>query len=329
MTETGHGRPLPAIALAAVVILSLLLLAPAARAASPFGNVVEVKLPRPTTTEVLLGRVVIDMQARTGGPARGSLNVRRAGGSLPAGYSVAAVQARPKGSRVTVRLVAVRGTGAARAGGPLRVKLRIGGSKVVYRRATTATVPIAPDTTVRRAPECRTIVNEAAGWKPVSGLARASVEGTRYAARSAVGAAQQIACSVRIPSVSSIGASSFLEAVDPEFAEEPGATVEGFFATWVKNPDGSARICVFVRGERGGTGDVLVASTTQPFTLSSSDGVAKTSTDVAGEGEYAFRVRWRQSDGTFRTSESAVRVPAGGGRGDDPPAPYSAAGTCA
>jgi hypothetical protein len=328
MKKTGHGRPPAVIALAALTFL--LLAAPGARAASPYGNVVEVRVPRPGPSEVLLARADVVMQLR-GGVTQGdlgSLRVRRAGGTLPAGYSVAGVQARPRGKRVTVRLAAVRSGSAARAGAPLRVRLRIGGSRVAYRRVTTATVTIAPRTSVRRTPDCRGIVGESAGWRPVSGIAAMRIGPfTSWGARAAVGAAQQIACDRRLPTIPTQLIAGFLEAVDPDF-DTARAAVEGFFATWVKNADGTARICVFVRGGTGGTGDALVGTTTQPFTLSEDAGVARTVTEVAGEGEYAFRVRWRQPDGTFHTSESAVRVPAGGGKGDDPPAPYSAAGVC-
>ena len=52
--------------------------------------------------------------------------------------------------------------------------------------------------------------------------------------------------------------------------------------------------------------------------------------DVTHSGSYAtVRGCQRQSNGTYRDSESAVRVPAGDVQGDAPPPPYSAAGTCA
>ncbi len=328
MILTGHGRLIGAIALAVLILLSL---SPVARAQSPYGNVVELTLPRPAADEVVLANSEIEMTRRAARVAQlGSLDVRRAGGRLPRGYGVTAIQARPRGDRVIVRLVAVRASAAARPGRSLRVRLRIGTSRVVYRRATTTTFAIGPRTTVRGARRCGTIVGEASRWRSVRGLAGLGIGGERFGARTAVGAAQQIACRRRILSVPSEAAERFLVAVDDDFvgADGGGGSVEGFYATWARDAAGNARICVYARGDRGGEGDVTVASTTQRFTLDDTSGVARVDTPVAGEGEYAFVVRWRQPDGTYRESESTLRVPGGGTKGNDPPAPYSAAGTC-
>ncbi len=328
MNRTGHGRPLGVLALA---VLALLALAPTAPAASRYGNVVEVSVPRPAGSQVVLARLQVKMGLRAGrSGGLGSLRVRRVAGRLPAGYGLAAVRARPRRGVVTVRLAAVRTTSAARAGAALRVRLRIGGSRVVYRRATTFAVAIGPRTaSVRGAPGCATINGEASRWTPVRGLRGIRLAGTVFSARTAVGAAQEIACSRSIRSVSDFAAERFLNAVDSRFAGGAAGPVEGFFATWVNDGAGNAKVCVFVRGARGGTGDVSIAGTTQPFRLDDANGVARVDTAVPGPGEYPFLVRWRQPDGTIRESESSLRVPAAAGRGDDPPQPYAAAGSCA
>lgn len=327
MIRTGHGRPLGAFALAVLVLLAL---APTAPAASRYGNVVEVSVPRPASSQVVLARLQVKMGLRAGrSGGLGRLGVRRAAGRLPAGYGVAAVRARPRRGVVTIRLAAVRNSSAARAGGPLRMRLRIGGSRVVYRRATTWAVGIGPRTaSVRGAPGCATINGEAARWTPVAGMRGIALAGTVFGARTAVGAAQEIACSRSIASVSDLAAERFLNAVDARFAGGTAGPVEGFFATWAKDAAGNAKVCVFVRGARAGTGDVTIAQTTQPFRLDDAQGVARVDTAVPGPGEYPFLVRWRQADGTFRESESSLTVPAGTGRGDDPPQPYAAAGSC-
>lgn len=304
--------------------------APAAQAQVKYGNVVPVQLPAPKGDEVVLARVQVQMEISrkiSPRPAEiGPLTVRRAGGGVARGYSVTAVRARPSGNLVTVRLAAVR-TGS-RSLRRLSFRLRIGTRRAAFVRARTRTVAMDPDVRVRRLPECSRIAREASRWSVVRGLAGVRIGGERFGARTTVGAAQQLACRRAIPAVPAGAAERFLLAVHPRFAGSPGAPVEGFFATWAKAQDGSAKICVFVRGEPRGTGDVTVGTTTQPFTLDADRGVARTETAVPGEGEYAFRVRWRQSDGTFRESESTIRVPAGGTRGNDPPEPYSAAGTC-
>ncbi|HEV2814146.1 MAG TPA: hypothetical protein VGW10_12910 [Solirubrobacteraceae bacterium] len=331
MIQTGHGRPRRALPLAALVLLTAFLAGAAtAPAASRYGNVVEVVVPRPAANQVVLARVQVEMGLRRGFQgARGRLNVRRAGGRLPRGYSVTAVRARPRGSTVTIRLAAVRSSSPARAGRSLRVPLRIGHSGLAFRRARVWTVPIGPATAVRRTRDCTTIAGEAARWSPVGGLARLSIGGERYSAQTTVGAAQQIACEKRIRSVSANAAARFLTAVDPDFADGAGGgTVEGFYATWARDAAGAARVCVYVRGARGGTGDVTVASTSQQYTLDDDTGIARLVTAVAGEGEYAFTVRWRQRDGTYRESVSTLRVPPSGQKGNDPPAPYSVAGPC-
>jgi hypothetical protein len=207
----------------------------------------------------------------------------------------------------------------------MRVKLRVGDPRHTYVRAVTSTVPIGPNTRVRSNRDCRTINAEAARWTAVPGLASVRVEGLRFSARTAVGATLELACEKDIRSVS--GRERFLNTVDRDFAGG-GGVVEGFYATWARGADGAPRICVYVRGARGGEGDVTVASTRQRFELDDANGIARVDTVVAGEGEYAFTVRWRQADGTFRESESSLRVPAGGEKGNDPPEPYSAAGNC-
>jgi hypothetical protein len=305
-------------------------LAPAAHAV-PYGNVVPITLPAPKGDEVVLARVQIGMEisrkVRPSPASIGPLTVRRAGRAPARGYAVNAVRARVRGKQVTVRLVAVRtGNRSLRR---LRLKLRIGTARAAFTGARTRTVAMNPDARVRRLPECGVIGGEAMRWRPVAGLAGVRIGGERFGARTTVGAAQQIACRRAIRSVPSAAAERFLVAVHPAFAGGPGSPVEGFFATWARGEDGGTRICVFVRGDAGATGDVTVGTTTQPFTLDDDRGVARTQTDVPGEGEYLFTVRWRQSDGTFRETESTLRVPAGGTRGDNPPAPYSAAGACA
>lgn len=313
---------------AAVSIFVLAALAPAAHAV-PYGNVVPVTIPAPKADEVVLARVDVGMEisrkVRPSPASIGPLSVRRAGRRVARGYAVTGVRARPRGNRVVVRLAAARI--GRRSLSRLRLKLRIGTRRAAFTAAQVRTVAIDPRTRVRRLPECGVIGAEAARWSPVRGLARLTLGGDRFGARATVGAAQQIACRKPIAAVPAGPAERFLLAVDPRFASSPSA-VEGFFATWVRDEDGSARVCVFLRGEPGGTGDVTVGTTTQPFALDDDRGVALTRTDVPGEGEYRFVVRWRQPDGTFRETESTLRVPAGGTRGDDPPPPYSAAGSC-
>ncbi len=75
MIRTGHGRPLGALALAVLVLLSL---APTAPAASRYGNVVEVSVPRPAASQVVLARLQVKMGLRAGrSGGLGSLRVRR------------------------------------------------------------------------------------------------------------------------------------------------------------------------------------------------------------------------------------------------------------
>jgi hypothetical protein len=332
MIQTGHGRPLRVFALGALLLLAPLL-APgsaAAQAVQPYGNVVELAVPRPASDQVVIERVRVSMALRAGVRPRplGRLNVRRAGGRLPRGFAIAGVRARPRGNVVTVRLAAVRTSAAARGGAPLRVRLRIGGRHVVFRRARTSTIAIAPDRLVSGQRDCARMSREARGWTPVGGLRAVALGDERFGARVAVGAAQQRACRRRLAAVLAVAAARFLAAVDEGFAAGPDGAIQGFFATWVKNPDGTAKVCVYVRGAPGGTGDVTVASTTQPFRLDAERGVARTVTQVAGEGDYAFTVRWRRGS-TYERSGGVVSVPPGDAPGDPPPAPYSAAGSCA
>lgn len=330
MILTGHGRPLRAGALGALLLSLLLTPAVADAARAPYGNVVTADVRRPAGDEVVLTRLHVDMALRVGVAQRplGRLNVRRVGGQVPRGYALAAVRARPRGSKVTIRIAAVRTSGMARAGRPIRVKLKIGGRHVVFRRASTWTVAVAPGVRPRREPSCRTIVGEAVRWTAIAGLRAIALGSERFAARTAVGAAQSRACRRAIPSVSRSAGQRFLAAVDERLAGGPRGPVEGFYATHTKSPDGTAKVCVYVRGGRGGTGDVTVAALTQPFTLDDEAGVARTVTQVPGDGDYAFTVRWRQPDGTYDQSRSVVRVPPGTAPGEAPPAPYSAAGPC-
>ncbi|HEV3002307.1 MAG TPA: hypothetical protein VGW75_16315 [Solirubrobacteraceae bacterium] len=324
MNRTGRGRPPAALALA---VLALLAAAPAAPAASGYGNVVDVALPRPAADEVVLARLQAAMTLRPGRRGGlGSLAVRRAGGRLPRGFALAAVRARPRGATVTVWLAAVR-TRAARGGRPLRVRLRIGGARVAYRRATTWSVGVRPGRRVRGVPGCGTISGEAERWTAVGGLRSIALGGQRFAARTAAGAALEVACRRSIRSLSPLAAERFLNAVDARFAGT-GEAVEGFFATWARDAAGNAVACVFVRGARGGGGDVTIAGATRRFALDAEHGVARVDAALPGPGDHPFLVRWRQRDGTVRESESTLRVPAGGTRGDGPPPPYSAAGSC-
>jgi hypothetical protein len=147
----------------------------------------------------------------------------------------------------------------------------------------------------------------------------------RFGALTAVGAATELACRRDIESIT--GTDRFLIAVDREFLRG-GAAIEGFYATWAREPDGAPRICVYVRGRRGGSGDVTLAGSTQGFRLDTTRGVGRVDAVVPGEGEYAFTVRWRQRDGTLRESDSTLRVPASEPKGGDPEEPYSSAGNC-
>jgi hypothetical protein len=321
MIQTGHGRPL----FAALVLLTVLLAAAPAAPAASRDNVVEIAMPRPAADQIVLARVQVKMGFEARVAQVGRLNVRRAG-RVPAGFAVAAVRARQRGDTVTVRLAAVRTSSSARSGGRLRVKLRVGAPRHTYERAVTSTVPIGPGTRVRRHRDCATINGEAARWQAVRGLSAVRLEGIRFSARTAIGAALELACERDIRTVA--GTDRFLVSVDRDFAGGGGGVVEGFYATWARDAAGNPRICVYVRGRRGGEGDVTVASTTQRFELDDARGVARADTPVAGEGEYAFKVRWRQPDGTYRESESTLRVPADGQKGNDPAEPYSAAGNC-
>ncbi|HEX2084577.1 MAG TPA: hypothetical protein VHF89_02765 [Solirubrobacteraceae bacterium] len=328
MIQTGHGRPLGATALGALVLIVVsLAVAPGAHAR--LTNVIPVDIPRPAADEVSLVRVEARMSYQAQVAGLGDLPVRVTG-RLPRGFAVAGVRARPRGDTAIVRLVAVRTTSRAPAGRDMRIRLRIGSYPThVYRHALMRAVRIGPSTRVRRPTGCATIVGESARWRVVRRAGAIGVDGVRYGARTVVAAAQQLACDKRIPTVSSTAMEQFLTAVDPDFAASDGSgAIEGFYATWAKAPDGSARICVYVRGDRGGSGNVTVASTFQEFTLDDDTGVTRVDTAVPGEGEYAFVVRWRQPDGSFRESESTLRVPGGGTKGQDPPAPYSAAGPC-
>jgi hypothetical protein len=330
MIEIGHGRPLRTSALAALVLLTLLLVAAPAASAKSHGNLIEALVARPKADQVVLGRVEVRMGSDARVARVGALNVRGAGG-VPAGYSVAAVRAKQRGDTVTIRLAVVRATGAARGGRGMRVRFRVGRRGLTYKSAVTNSVPIGPDTRVRLARDCRTISAEASRWRAVRGFTGVRIGSERFAARTAVGAAQQIACEKRIGSLSGEAADRFLLAVDPGFAgaSEGGGVTEGFYATWAKDASGNARICVYARGRRGGDGDVTLNGVRQAFTMDDTSGIARVDVGVPGAGEYSFTVRWRQADGTFRSSRSSLRVPEGGQRGNDPPDPYSAAGPCA
>jgi len=335
MIQTGHGRPRRALALGALLLSLLLSLvlapAPAGAAKAPYGNVVQVDVRRPAGDEVVLTRVRVHMALRRGVAPRplGRLNVRRVGAGLPRGFAIAGVRARPRGGLVTVRLAAVRTGRAARARGPLRVRLKIGGRHVVFSRASTWRVAIAPGVRPQREPGCAAMGGEAQRWTAVAGLRAIALGGERFGARTAVGAAQARACRRRLASVPADAAQRFLTAVDGRLGGGPRGPVEAFYATWAKHPDGTAKVCVYVRGGRGATGDVTVGSAWQPFTLDDDTGIAKTVTEVPGDGEYAFKVRWRQPDNTYDQSAGLIRVPPGNPPGESPPAPYSAAGPCA
>ena len=326
MIRTGHGRPLRSSALGATLIVLLLGLAAPAGAQSPYGNVVTALVPRPAGDEVVLARLDVEMARRSAGARLRGLAVRRVGGSVPSGYGITAVRARQRGATVRVRFAAVRTGVGARAPG-IRIRLRIGGRGVVYSRARTRSTRIAPGDGAWRSPDCRVLGAEARGWRPVRGLAALVIDGERYSAPTAVGAGLEAACQRNVPSVSQLAAERFLGSVDPRFVGETGGEVEGFYATWVKNPDGSGTVCVYVRGDWGGSGDLLINGRRTPFTLDDQRGLARVDT-VLAPGEYAFTVRWRQPDGTFRQSGSSIRVPAGAVNGEGPPAPYDAAGPC-
>ena len=327
MIRSRHGGRLGASTLGAVVSLALILvLAAPAAAQSPFGNVVNVAVPRPAGDEVVLVRFDVEMARRSAGARLRDLPVRRVGGSIPSGYGIAAVRAIQRGSTVRVRLAAVR-TGDGSRGPAMRLRLRIGGTGVVYRHAGQRSVRMAAGDGAWRGGDCRIIRVEAAGWRSVPGLRGVTLDGERYSARTAVGAGMEAACQRNVPIVSQLAAEQFLGSVDPGFVGETGGEVEGFYATWVKNPDGNGTICVYVRGDWGGTGELLINGGRTPFTLDDTRGLARVDTVVA-PGEYPFTVRWRQPDGTFRQSASSIRVPAGAVNGEGPPAPYSAAGPC-
>ncbi len=167
---------------------------------------------------------------------------------------------------MTIRLAAVRNTSAAppgnraaRAAADRRLAGRLPARDDVCRRHRPGD-GVGP----RRAPGCATINREASRWTPVRGLRGIALAGSVFGARTAVGAAQEIACSRSIRSVSDLAAERFLNAVDRRFAGGAAGPVEGFFATWSKDAAGNAKVCVFVRGVRGGTGDVSIAGTTRP-----------------------------------------------------------------
>jgi hypothetical protein len=318
-----------------ILVLGFLLaalLAPAAHAQVEYGNVVPVAVPAPRGDEVVLAKVLVSMEANRRARPRprgiGPLTVRRAGRGIPRGYAVTAVRARPRGNRVLVRVAAVRTTGG-RVRGRLRFRLRVGTSRAAFTSAQIRTAAIDAETRVRRQPDCSGIGGEADGWSLVRGLSGVRLEGERFGARTTVGAVQQLACRRAIDAVPAGAAERFLLAVHPTFAGAGVPVVEGFFATWARDAAGATRICVYVRGRPGSAGDLTVGTTQQPFTLDADRGLALTRTDVPGDGEYAFTVRWRQPDGSVRRSESTLRVPAGGTRGNDPPRPYRAAGACA
>lgn len=326
MNRARRGRPLVALVLAALAAFAAAPATPAAGAS--YGNLVEVAMPRPGGDAIVLARVRATMALRPGrSGGLGALAVRRAGGRLPRGFDLAAVRARPRGGTVIVWLAAVRTRPAARRGRPLRVALRIGGERVAYRRATTWSVSLRPATSVRGVPGCATIGGEAARWTGVPGLRSIALGGERFGARTAAGAALEVACRRTIRSVPRAAAERFLTAVDRRFAAAVEA-VEGFFATWARDAAGNVNACVFVRGARGGAGDVTIGGETRRFGLDASYGVARVDAALTGPGDHPFVVRWRQPGGSLRESESILRVPASGSRGDDPPRPYAAAGNC-
>lgn len=310
--------------LAATVVLAALLAATPAAPAASRDNVVEVELQRPASDEIALAHTRIEMADEDGGRATGRLPVRRVRG-IPDGFGVAAVRAGRDGDTVTVRIAAVRTGADSHRGRPLRVRLRVGKPRHTYKRAVTSRVMIAPGQRVRRHPGCGAINGEAEGWKPVRRLRTIRFGARRFGAMTSVGAATELACGRIIESIT--GTDRFLIAVDREFLRR-GPAVEGFYATWAREPDGSPRICVYVRGRAGRSGEVTLAGSTQGFRLDTVRGVGRVDAVVPGEGEYPFTVRWRQPDGTLRESESTLTVPASEPKGGDPEEPYSSAGNC-
>ena len=93
-----------------------------------------------------------------------------------------------------------------------------------------------------------------------------------------------------------------------------GGLPEDFKASWAHGA-GRSRICVYVTGRAGQTGDVTVNGTAEPtpvktFTLDSS-GRATVSYDISVPGTYPVSVRWSQEDGTSATRNGAVAVTGG------------------
>jgi hypothetical protein len=104
-----------------------------------------------------------------------------------------------------------------------------------------------------------------------------------------------------------------------ECARLPAPLPEEFSVSWAHGGSGS-RMCVYVTGPPGRTGDVTVVADTREFTLGNS-GRATVMIDIPGPGNYPIRVRWRQPDGSFQEREGTFRVEAG--QGPPPPDGFS------
>ena len=254
MIQTGHGRPLGVFALGVLASLVLLLAcASTAAAQDPIGNVVTVAVPRPAGNEIALVRFDATMSRAA---ARRRLTVRRVGGLIPQRLRAsppcapASAQHRHRPARRDPH-----GRGLKR---PVdQAEARVGGAGDVFRRTRTRATAIRPGTGIWRRGDCSAIGGEARGWIAVPGLAILNAERRALprAHRGRRGLGDRVP-EATSPSVSQEEADAFLAEADPRFTVEGGGEIEGFYATWTKNADGSGKICVYVRGDWGGSGDL-------------------------------------------------------------------------
>ena len=104
-----------------------------------------------------------------------------------------------------------------------------------------------------------------------------------------------------------------------------GGLPEDFRTSWAHGM-GKSRICVYVTGRDGQTGDVTVNGTAEPnpvktFTLDA-QGRATVTYEISVPGPYGVSVRWSQANGTSTVRNGSVNV-TGGPPADPTPTGFS------
>jgi hypothetical protein len=215
------------------------------------------------------------------------------------------------------------------SGGEVRFRVAIGTARRVsigLRGQFNSNVK--PNGTPLRAPECRQARARASSSRAVPGMRRIAVGAERFPAADALGGAVQLLCGRIIPSADQEVAGAFLDAVNPAYTDRAGGTLEGYATTWSFDEEGNAKVCVYVRGARGGRGDVTIAGRTRAFRLDR-DGLSRIEAPVAGPGTYRYRVRFSRGGGRSKSLSASVTLPESRQSGDPVVNPYRQAGRCA